>query len=324
MKGLLPSRVKGILNSGIYKIKSCIAAALYPLTISLPVIVSVETTTACNAKCVMCPHLVMPRRNKRMEEKIFDAVAKQLGGLKVRFVILSLIGEPLLDDKLSERVKLLSGLGYRVRIITNASLLTREMSQRLVAAGLSELYASLNGYDEKSHQEMMVFGTPQFDNCAKNLVYFSEISGGRVKMHINCLSYRPMPAEVKETFTQYWKSRGFELDIAVPVEWHKAVAGKIGEIYPCRVIFGDIFVDCAGNVLACCRDYRSELVMGNVLQDSLSKIWHGRAFSEFRLKHLRGAAIGIPRCSVCDINRGIDLSKLLKSVLIQKRPPQWD
>lgn len=315
MSGLFPPRVKKILKRGFYEIKRRLAAALYPLTVSLPVVVSVETTTACNAKCGMCPNPVMPRRNTRMEEKVFNAVAEQLGGLKVRLVILSLIGEPLLDDKLPQRVGLLSGLGYRVRIVTNASLLTKETSRRLVAAGLAELYASLNGYDEKSHQEMMGFGVPQFDNCVENLAYFSGIGRGRVKTRISCLVNRPAPEEAKKTFIRYWRDRGAELKISSPVAWHKAAAGKTGELYPCRVIFSNLVVDCAGNVLACCRDYGSEMVMGNVLKESLSEIWRGRAFNEFRLKHLCGGAAGFPRCSVCDVNRGFGLAALLKSLI---------
>jgi len=318
MKRSLPFRVKNILTRARYVIMRPIATVLYPLTVNLPVIVSIETTSVCNAKCVMCPHSVMPRRNTRMEEKVFDAVVGQLGEMKVRLVILSLIGEPLLDDKLVERVRLLSNLGYKVRIVTNASLLTREVSQRLVAAGLSELYASLNGYDEKSHQNMMCFGTPQFTNCVENLAYFSEISGGRIKMHLNCLVRQPMLSEVKKKLTQSWKERGVEFNIMAPVKWHKAAVGKAGELYPCRVVFSDIVVDCYGNVLACCRDYVSKLVMGNVLKESLKEIWYGRAFNEFRLKHLRGAVANISLCSACDMNRSFNPVALLKSLAIRR------
>lgn len=307
-----------LLKQSFDKVRRRVAEIAYVIRINFPVIVSIETTSHCNARCVMCPHSVMPRRNNQMETAIFNIIYQQLGGLKVKLVVLSLIGEPLLDRKIAERIKQLSGLGYRTRIVTNASLLTRDMSRDLISAGLSELYVSLNGYNEKSHQEMMRFASPQFNKCVENLVFFSETSGGRIKMHLNCLAYADIDLDIKLKFTAFWREKGIKVNLAKPVDWHRPCKKKQGNVYPCRVIFSNLVIDCMGNVLSCCRDYRSTVIMGNVLENSLREIWKGSSFQQFRFKHLQGLADSVPICATCEINKSISLLGVLKSFVMRE------
>ena len=56
-----------------------------------------------------------------------------------------------------------------------------------------------------------------------------------------------------------------------------------------------------GNVASCCRDYDAEYNLGNVFKTPFSKIWHGRAYREFR-KRVYLNKSSFEKCRNCSIN----------------------
>jgi radical SAM protein with 4Fe4S-binding SPASM domain len=62
-------------------------------------------------------------------------------------------------------------------------------------------------------------------------------------------------------------------------------------------------VDFAGRVVGCCRDLRSEYVLGNLLERPASEIWNGDRMVGLRraLSEKRPEAINI--CKACDVPR---------------------
>ena len=71
-----------------------------------PPIVRVETTNACNAKCVICLHSELARPIVRMDDEMFTRIIDECSGQRVREVHLHNFGEPLLDNALESRVKM--------------------------------------------------------------------------------------------------------------------------------------------------------------------------------------------------------------------------
>lgn len=73
--------------------------------------------------------------------------------------------------------------------------------------------------------------------------------------------------------------------------------------------------DAGRRALACCRDYASTLMVGNVLRETLAGIWHGQALAALRAEHLAGRAGNIPACSGCALSAGVNLGGLVKTLL---------
>ena len=264
-------------------------------------LVHIETSSYCNAKCSMCPHSIMPRKNRSMDDKTFYKIVSQLKDLPVNNVMLSLMGEPLLDPQIIERISKVTSLGYRTRITTNASMLTKKMSEELLLSGLSEIYVSFNGGDSLAHNKMMNFSKPLYEECKQNLTELAALNKGRMQMHLNCLVDDDQPVNILE-FRNYWQSQGYLVDVSRPVAWHKAQNNNGIDInYPCQLLFSQIFIDCDGNVIACCRDYKSSIKFGNINHENLYNIWHGEKISKFRKSHLKGDAGNFDICNACEL-----------------------
>ena len=95
----------------------------------------IENTNLCNAKCIMCPHTVMKRKPGTMNQADFEKMCKNtLDYLPINLVIITGFGEPLIDPGIIDKVKWLNKNYPKVDIdiYTNASLLTEELSKKLL------------------------------------------------------------------------------------------------------------------------------------------------------------------------------------------------
>jgi radical SAM protein with 4Fe4S-binding SPASM domain len=78
-------------------------------------------------------------------------------------------------------------------------------------------------------------------------------------------------------------------------------AGPAGFYTLCHQPWVNFTVDFAGRVVGCCRDLRSEYIVGNLLEESAASIWNGE-----RMKRLRRALADkrpqdIHICQACDV-----------------------
>lgn len=100
----------------------------------------VELTNRCNFRCKFCADGVMTRPRGAMPLSMVDEILAQAGrGRIASQVHFHLMGEPVLYPGLPEAVRLARRHGMEAWVTTNGSILTRELLDALLAAGLSHL-----------------------------------------------------------------------------------------------------------------------------------------------------------------------------------------
>ena len=72
-----------------------------------PKILSVEFTSACNAKCIMCPQPEMDRKKENMSFKILEKVIKDCQGKPLKKINLFWMGDSTVDKKMIEKIRLI-------------------------------------------------------------------------------------------------------------------------------------------------------------------------------------------------------------------------
>jgi radical SAM protein with 4Fe4S-binding SPASM domain len=75
------------------------------------------------------------------------------------------------------------------------------------------------------------------------------------------------------------------------------------QIRPCELLRGKMYVLYNGDVVLCCMDWRRQVVMGNVGEDSLEHIWKGPRYRRYREMHMKNRAAELPLCGVCSYVR---------------------
>ncbi len=115
----------------------------------------IEVTNACNLKCRTCIRNVWDESGGQMDGRIFDRIVEGLNALSPKpTVFFGGFGEPLSHPGIVEMVTRVKASGATVELITNGTLLTDDMSRRLIKAGLDMLWVSLDGATPESYADV--------------------------------------------------------------------------------------------------------------------------------------------------------------------------
>jgi MoaA/NifB/PqqE/SkfB family radical SAM enzyme len=205
----------------------------------------IEPTNLCNLNCLTCIRNVWNEPMGNMSDAVFDRVITGLRGFSpTPSVFFGGLGEPLLHPKIIEMVTRVKALGATVEMITNGTLLTKSLLERLVSVGLDNLWVSLDGARPESYADVRLGAT--LPGVLENLAHFrgiqfhyaSPFSGvPQTQLGIVFVAMKRNIADLPEVCDIAWKlgAKRFLVTNVLPytAELREEVlySYKIGEIY---------------------------------------------------------------------------------------------
>ena len=271
----------------------------------------IETTNKCNAKCPMCS--IDNFSNREFKDalwmKIIDEMDKHSDFIEK--VALFRDGEPLLDNKIEQRVKDLRRIGIKtVSFSTNGKLLTQERGKSLIEAGLNEIMLSTDGITKSTFEK--VRKGLKFEQVTKNFVDFIALRD-RIKADLRIcvrMALQPDNEEELKDWLKFWKSVTKETDSVYAKKvhtWgnqHEEISNRksdVKNLKPCISPFSTMVIKIDGEVAMCGIDYRNKGEMGNLNNQSIEEVWQSRKFRLLRNKHASRQRNDIPMCVGCQI-----------------------
>jgi MoaA/NifB/PqqE/SkfB family radical SAM enzyme len=117
--------------------------------------VYIEPTNHCNLDCVTCIRHSWDEPQGEMTASTFSRILRGIKDLPARpSVFLGGLGEPLSHPHIVDMVKELKSIGSYVELITNGTLLKKDLSKQLIDAGLDMLWVSLDGATPESYKDV--------------------------------------------------------------------------------------------------------------------------------------------------------------------------
>jgi len=279
----------------------------------------IETSSICNARCVMCPFPAMQRSKKVMTQDTFEKIVAQVKKerLRINKVFFSGLGEPLVDPKIISRLKVFKDLGFRVKLYTNASLLTREIAKQLVALELDEMNISFNGVTPEQYQKVMGL---DFSKTVANINALLEarnaVRSRLPNIRISSIITKENEEDI-EKHIQNWSDKADSVTVSLPHEWGGAIditsetrITKSKRTYPCRSLWHTFMIDSNGDFAVCCRDHESRYVLGNINRHSFSDVQKSPVMNRFRRLNLGYSREKLPKiCRNCNFpyQAGVEL-----------------
>lgn len=279
-----------------------------------PAEIWIENTNLCNSRCIMCPRESHTRKQGFMPMDVFIKLIDEVAQYKttVKRLHLHNFGEPLLDKALPERIRIAKNAGIRhVYFVTNGSLLTPELSRRIIENGLDEMKISFYGTDPETYNATM--NGLDFQRTLENLRSFFSI---RQKLNRTnpsvVIQYLPVETNRGETdaFERLMRplineSTGDRLNV---FQLHNFGGGReyiqVGRIVSiCSFPWRTMVILQDGRVASCCFDYNGVQVLGDVHESSLYDIWHGEKFQAMRKKFKYLSYNTYPICMKCSVIR---------------------
>ena len=289
------------------------------LPLKHPLRVLIDPSDICNFRCEFCFQSKRDFKGTKMTRETFDKVVEQLREFEEPINVIHMygLGEPLINEQLPyfvERVKE-EKVAKEVAITSNGSLLTEDLSQSLINAGLDRLSISLNGLkndDFKKNAGVYV----DFEKIYTNIKYFYRI---RKKCHLHIkINGEEFSEEQKGKFVELFKNYADSINIDHIVNvWPgmEVVEASTNRMYDydlaglknkgelpgvCPLMFYELFVHADGTVSPCAVDYefRSQN-LGNVYGSTLKQIWESDQLAEIRVQQLQGTHNSYHVCNGC-------------------------
>jgi radical SAM protein with 4Fe4S-binding SPASM domain len=273
-----------------------------------PSILQIETTNYCNARCVMCPHINMKRKQKTMSLDDFKKICLNVMRYeKIKLVVLSGFGEPLIDKGIIEKIKWLNKMYPKVDVdfYTNASLLTPKIVEELLTLKIHKINCSING-TENSYKKIMSL---DYEKTRENILYFLKKKRQlRLKyplVNISLMILKENKEDIHKVI-EFWVDKSDSVMAYLPSDW----AGKMKSViinkdifknkrWPCKTLWTNLTVDVDGNVIMCCRDYESVIKFGNLLKKDIREIINSNNLQKLKKEHLN-YNFSMPLCNNCD------------------------
>ncbi len=285
------------------------------LPLDKPLSLCIDACDACNFKCDFCFHKYRKSKGGNLSRELFTKIVRDMKDFDEQFKTVHLynLGEPLINDNIAYFVKMLkeNNVAEITQITTNGSLLTKQMSENLVEAGLDRITFSIYGLDDAAYEKFSSVHV-SFDELVNNISYFYSIRGNcqvHVKIagdYFNEQQKKEFIALFKDTADTYYIDSAVNLWpdlVTVKEQGKRHMYGILDDTVKNRICpqpFYQMIIHSDGTVSPCCADYDKKLIVGNVNETSLKEIWNGEKYQELRKCILQENLKEEMICSKCD------------------------
>jgi MoaA/NifB/PqqE/SkfB family radical SAM enzyme len=279
--------------------------------------ISIETALSCNSRCVFCGH-----HNKTMTgtmtRELYEKIIDQCHEYGIKTIFFGVYGEFLTDRFMFERIGYLKKYGMKYGFITNASLMTPEITDKLLEAGsLTCINFSVNGFSREVYEKTMV-GLKR-DVAYKNILYFlkqkEKLQADELAVVITAVRTKLNRKDLKNFYNFWRKKKGISsiLPIELMDRMGKDYEGELGELgamdnksnwlSPCKYVWEAARVYYDGRVSTCCKeDDERKFIIGDLNRQTLREVLDGETLKNLRQCHIAGKRKSHPVCGKCYLN----------------------
>ncbi len=294
-----------------------------------PKVYQIETTNACNMTCIMCPRTdLMDREVGHMEMAQFKSLVDQLSGFTPdelelwddyvkkqglknslateedyfyhficsQAITLHGFGEPLMDNKIVERVQHCTRRGIKTYFSANPVNARLKIMDQLGDAGLSYLKFHLDGIDNTSQKYYRGRVDRTYEETQKRILKIIELFNSKnypTRVILTKLKFNRND-EPDQKFLDFWEENGVFAYIKNQhnrwlYEEDDAVENSAGYMQGyCDFPWTSMSVLQNGDVVSCPMEYNGEDPLGNINEQTIEEIWNGPKYRALRKMHIEG------------------------------------
>lgn len=316
------------------------------LPLKTPYAINIDPCNLCNFRCGFCAVQTSGEtlnfQKQMMPFPLFEKIVNDISAFPHKIKVLGVVGagEPLLNLDFPQMVRYAKdrGISHLIETNTNGSCLNPELNQSLIDSGLDRIRISVEAIDADGY--LKIAGTTiNFEQFIANIEDLHERSikaGGCCEVYVKTVDAAVETPEKVERFYQLFEHvcDKIFIDHVIPLwsGWDgvnnrfdiqkTGVHGqKLKSIQVCPYPFYSLCVAPDGIVTLCCADWRRELIVGDLREQTMMEIWNGEKLRTFWIDILSGRKDQYSMCRRCqlpmyDCNDDIDAhaSHILKRV----------
>ena len=274
-----------------------------------PIYIKIEPVSSCNLRCVMCFQIDKSFTRKpymgTMNFDLFKRVIDEAESGGTQAITLGSRGEPTLHPMLPEMLDYMSGKFIEIKLITNATRLTEELSHKILQSDIGMVVYSVDADEKELYERIRVNG--KFEQVFDNISRFNEIR----KQHYPKSKITTRVSGVKfdseqnvDRFIKFWSPHIDEVGMKeAAIRWNTYENElNSGTVSPCFDLWQNMYIWFDGVTNPCDSDYKSMLSPGSLDTASIKEIWSGENMKNLRKEHEIDNRNGITPCDRCGVH----------------------
>ena len=251
-----------------------------------------EPAFDCNLRCRYCPWTLVPARLEGLRPRLMDwdifRKAVDEAPASIESIQLAGLGEPTLHPRLCEMIDYIADHGKRVVLFSNCTLLRGDLLEQLARTRLSVLTVSGEPDEETCRQNRGI----DLKTILRNVEQFVLRKRPETEVKLRLVATSDNVCRI-DSLRESWGDIFQDVKICPAFQ----LEGD-GRAFSCMEPWrGNINVYTNGKVTPCCLDGFEDLIIGNVLEQSLSDILRGDNFRKLLACFTEGRAP--KRCASC-------------------------
>lgn len=279
-----------------------------------PLFLEVDTLTDCNYKCPMCPAVTLSShdKNKRLSEHLLEKLITECEKENLASITLDHGSEPLMNKDIANIfLKFKEAKVIDIFLHTNGSLLTKEISRKLIQNGLTKINFSLDALTPETYSKIRVGG--DYNKVFDNIMTFLDVkksfgkSYPRTRVSFICSDKNE---HERDAFFNFWKGKVNVIAFQGKRDYRKMFLKQNENAedkdiaytqnkYRCSQLWQLLVVDSNGDILPCLQDYKKQYVLGNLKDMLIKEAWHSKKMNDLREKHLNSSWHEADMCFKC-------------------------
>lgn len=248
---------------------------------------SIEINSHCNYRCVFCPVATDPLPKRLMDPALYQQMIERVAAARIPTVCLNHYGEPSLDPRLVERVRVARDHGLTVDLYSNLSRLGEAQLRELAAlANINMLVVNLPSVDAAEFERATEW--KRLDAVLANVKTAAEL-GLPVRIALNLPAHASV-AERRAARDELARRTGIHTTLT---RMHSR-AGNLdnpeyvtqlshrGLLNGCFRKLTEIAISVDGKAFLCCQDYRQHYLIGDLREQSIDALAAGPRAVELR------------------------------------------
>ncbi len=284
------------------------------LPLKQPLRVNIDPCDLCNFRCDFC------FQNKGegfkgcvMSDETFERTIIQLKEFEepINVIQLFCLGEPLINKRIPHYIRRIreEHVGKEVKITSNGSLLSPELIDELMSAGLDEFVISLNGLCDDDFER--VTGTKtSFKKILDNTKYLYEKKDG-CHVHVKIIGdyfSKEQQEFFVDTFTPFTDTINIDgatnhwsgLTDMYDHKQYEVESEDLENCSICALCFYELVVHSDGTVSPCAADWQKDRQnLGNIYDSTLKDIWNSDERKDILLSFLERKENPYVACREC-------------------------
>ncbi len=284
----------------------------------------IDIHSYCNARCTMCPYPSLSRKQSQgiMEWPLYEKIIDDYSGLSAHYgfkpeLTYCYMSEVFLGEDLPERVSYALKREIVPYLLTNASVMTAEKVDALLATGFSgDFHISFHGITREVFERICGL---DYQTTLDNILYLLSRYDPQ-KVLIRGVDDN-WPTGEQEKWLSFWRQYNVQIEYLPPISRAGSVRRFSGRtpagdrrIYGCQnnLPLNQMVVLFDGRVVLCCQDMKRRCILGDLNEQSISELWNGRRRRELLETIYNGKPVSDHFiCAQCE--ESLDLSGMLKS-----------